>query len=179
MMAGDMKFRIGGMILGFLATAASGQTADEYHVKAAFLFNFAKFVDWPSQAFKSAADPISICIVGKNPFGNALSQAVSGQSVQGRSFAIRQIADLQQLSACHMAFVAGSERKRLLSIFEEIKNFAVLTIGESENFTAEGGMINFRIEEGNVRLQINAQAAAQQQIRISSKLLGLAEIVRK
>ena len=174
-----MKGWMGGMLLGLLATAASGQTADEYHVKAAFLFNFAKFVDWPPQAFKTPEDPISICIVGKNPFGNTLHQAVSGQTVQGKSLAVRQIADLQQVSACHIVFVAASERKRLASILGEIKTSAVLTVGESENFTAEGGMINFRIEDGNVRLQINVNAAVQQQIHISSKLLGLAEIVQK
>jgi YfiR/HmsC-like len=167
------------MVLGLLATAAWGQMAEEYHVKAAFLFNFAKFVDWPPQAFKSAADPIAICVVGTNPFGNALEQAVSGHVVEGRSFAVRQISDLQQMGACNMVFVPLSERKRLASIFHEMKTSGVLTVGECDNFTAEGGIINLRIEDGNVRIQINVVAAAQQQIHISSKLLGLAEIVRK
>jgi len=176
-----MIFRISlGIALGtVLGTSARAQVVDEYQLKAAFLYNFAKFVDWPPQAFKSPTDPIVICIVGKNPFGRNLDQAVKGQVVRGRSFIVRQVADLQQLSVCHMVFVAVSERKQLAAIFGEIKTSAVLTVGESENFTAEGGMINFRIEDGNVRLQINAQAAAQQQIHISSKLLGLAQIVRK
>jgi hypothetical protein len=173
-----MKFWMLGMILGFLATAA-GQTAEEYQVKAAFLLNFAKFVDWPPRTFKSATDPITICVVGKNPFGRTLDQAAVGQAIQGKPFSVRQLADLQQITACHIVFVASSERKRLAAIFHELKTSSALTVGETENFTAEGGIINFRIEDGNVRLQINPEAAAQQQIHISSKLLNLAEIVRK
>jgi hypothetical protein len=166
------------MLVVLLATAASGQT-DEYRVKAAFLYNFAKFVEWPEQAFKSAADPIAICVVGKNPFGGALDQAVIGQAAQGKLFAIRQVSEASQMRTCHILFVSSSERKRLTQIFEGIKNCAVLTVGESDNFTAEGGMVNFRIEEGNIHLQINPDAAAQQQLHISSKLLGLAQVVRK
>ena len=176
-----MIFRISlGIALGaVLGTSARAQVVDEYQLKAAFLYNFAKFVDWPPQAFKSATDPIAICIVGKNPFGRNLDQAVNGQVVQGKSFIVRQVADLQQMGTCQILFVASSERKRLAAILHEVKTAGVLTVGESDNFTAEGGIINFRIEDGNVRLQINAEAAAQQQLHISSKLLSLAEIVRK
>jgi hypothetical protein len=180
MVIGNVRFRINGMILGFLlAISALGQTADEYHVKAAFLYNFAKFVDWPPGAFKSARDPIVICIVGKNPFGGVLDQAVNQQAAQGRWFSVRPIADLEHVAACQILFVSSSERKRLPAIFSEIKTAGVLTVGECDNFTAEGGIINFRIEEGSVRIQINVDAAAQQQLHISSKLLSLAEIVRK
>lgn len=168
------------MTLGLLlATVACGQTSEEYRVKAAFLFNFAKFVEWPPQAFKSAGDPIAICVVGKDPFGGALDQAVSGQTVQGKSFSVRQLTDVQQIATCHIVFVSSSERKRLPSILHEIKTSGVLTVGECDNFTAEGGVVNFRIAEGTVRIQINVDAAAQQQLHISSKLLSLAEIVRK
>jgi hypothetical protein len=175
-----MNFPARGMIVGvLLATAVWAQTADEYRLKAAFLFNFAKFVDWPPGAFKTAGDPISICIVGKNPFGGALDQAVNGQAVQGKSFSIRQITDVHQMRGCHIIFVSSSERKRLPAIFSEIKTLGVLTVGECDNFAAEGGVVNFRIEEGTVRIQINVDAAALQQLHISSKLLSLAEIVRK
>jgi hypothetical protein len=168
------------MIWGFLlAASAQGQTADEYHVKAVFLYNFAKFVEWPPGSFKSAGDPIVICIVGKNPFGGVLDQAVNQQAAQGRWFSVRQVVDPPQMTACHILFVSSSERKRLPAIFSEIKNLGVLTVGESDNFTAEGGVVNFRIEDGSVRIQINVEAAAQQRLHISSKLLSLAEIVRK
>jgi hypothetical protein len=176
----NMSFPMRGLILGLsLATVGWGQTADEYHVKAAFLFNFAKFVEWPPQAFKSPSDPIAICVVGKDPFGDALEQAVNGRTAQGRSFTLRQLTDAHQAAGCQILFVSSSERKRLPSILREIKTSGVLAVGESDNFTAEGGVVNFRIEGGTVRIQINVEAAAQQQLHISSKLLGLAEIVRK
>jgi hypothetical protein len=135
-------------------------------------------VEWPPQVFKSAADPIAICVMGKDPFAGALDQAVNGRTVQGKSFAVRQLVDIQQMGTCQIVFVSSSERKRLPSILQT-KAPGVLTVGECDNFTAEGGIVNFRIEDGTVRIQINVDAAAQQQLRISSKLLSLAEIVRK
>jgi hypothetical protein len=162
-----------------LATAGWGQASEEYRVKAAFLFNFAKFVEWPPQTFKSSGDPIAICVVGKDPFAGVLDQAVNGQTAQGRSFSVRVLADVQRAGTCQIVFVSSSERKRLPAILHEIKAPGVLTVGECDNFTAEGGVVNFRIEDGTVRIQINVDAAAQQQLHISSKLLSLAEIVRK
>jgi hypothetical protein len=168
------------MILGLLmAASACGQAAEEYRVKAAFLFNFAKFVEWPPLAFKTAGDPITICVAGKDSFGGALDQAVSGKTVQGRPFVVRQLADIQQVGTCQIVFVGSSERKRLAAIFHEIRTSGVLTVGECDNFTAEGGIVNFRIVDGTVRIQINVDAAAEQGLHISSKLLSLAEIVRK
>ncbi len=163
----------------WLAAAVLGQTVEEYRVKAAFLFNFAKFVSWPPEAFKSASDPIAICVVGKDPFDGALEQAVRGQTVEGKPFAVRQVTDGKQMGACHIAFMGASERKRLPAIFEEIKNSCVLTVGESDDFTGQGGVVNLRLEDGRVRIQINLEAAGQHHLRISSKLLGVAEIVRK
>lgn len=172
-----MILRISAILFGvWLAAPVRAQTADEYRVKAAFLYNFAKFVEWPAQAFKGPADPISICIIGKNPFGNALEQAVIGQTVQGRAFTVRQVTEAP---GCQVLFVSSSERKRLPDILRQAKPPGVLTVGECDNFTAEGGVMNFRIQDGTVKIQVNVDAAAQQQIRISSKLLGLAEIVKK
>jgi hypothetical protein len=168
------------MILLHLLTAAGwGQTVEEYRVKAAFLYNFARFVEWPSQTFKKAGNPIAICVVGKDPFDGALDQAGNGQTAQGKSFSVRPLTDIRQIGSCQIVFVSSSERKRLPAIFHELKTSGVLTVGECDNFTAEGGIVNFRIAEGAVRIQINVEAAAQQQLHISSKLLSLAEIVRK
>jgi len=163
----------------WFAAAVLGQSAEEYRVKATFLFNFAKFVSWPPEAFKSASDPIAICVMGKDPFDGALEQAVRGQTVEGKPFAVRLVTDVKQIGGCHIAFLSASERKRMPSIFEEVKNSCVLTVGESDDFTGEGGVINFHIDEGRVRIQINLEAAGQQRLRISSKLLGVADIVKK
>jgi len=170
------------IILGILLSAGFGaraQEANEYLVKAAFLYNFAKFVEWPPQAFKNPADPIVIGVLGKNPFGDALARAVAGKALGARAFQVREISDAQQAAACHIVFISSSERKRFGSLLAGIGNAAVLTVGETDNFAAAGGIINFKIDGGNVRLQINVEAARKAQLRISAKLLSLAEIVEK
>jgi hypothetical protein len=168
------------MILGLLlATTVWAQKAEEYRVKAAFLFNFAKFVEWPAHAFKTSTDPIAICVVGQNLFGSALNDAVSGKTVDGRTFLVRQISGDQPTTGCQILFISSSERKRFHAILAEIKTTGVLTVGEAEDFAADGGIINFRIEAGRVCLQVNVDAADQARLRISSKLLSLAQIVKR
>ena len=99
--------------VGARAGAADEYRADEYRVKAAFLYNFAKFVEWPPQAFKSPSDPIVIGVLGKNPFGDALADEVAGKTLGGRAFQVREVTDAQQASGCQIVFVSSSERKRL------------------------------------------------------------------
>jgi hypothetical protein len=168
------------IVLGILlSTGARAQEANEYQVKAAFLYNFAKFVEWPSQAFKSPTDPIVIGVLGKNPFSDALAAAVAGKAWAGRAFQVREISTAQQAAGCQIVFISSSERKRLAALLADIGNAPVLTVGETENFTAAGGMVNFKIEAGSVRLQINVEAARKRELHISAKLLSLAEIVGK
>jgi YfiR/HmsC-like len=107
--------QIGAVVL--LQAQVRGQVADEYHVKAAYLYNFAKFVEWPSQVFKSATDPIAICVLGTDLFGESLDQTVNGKSLAGRPLTVRHIGDSQQAGACQILFVSSSERKRLAAIF--------------------------------------------------------------
>ena len=174
-----LRFSCGVVLAGLLNLTATGQTTDEYRLKAAFLYNFKKFVDWPSQAFKSPTDPLLICILGKNPFGDLVYEAVSGKVVQGRTFSVRQMPDVAQAKGCHILFVSGSERKHLAAILEAVEGSGVLTVGETEGFTNDGGVINFRIEGDHIQLHINVGAAVKQQLGISPKLLSLAELVRK
>jgi len=175
-----MSSWIKAMILGpLLVTAAWGQKVEEYRVKAAFLLNFAKFVEWPPGSFKASADPIAICVMGQNPFGNALNDAVSGKTVDGRTFLVRQLSAAQTASGCQILFVSSSERKRLPSILDDVKAGGVLTVGEMDNFASEGGIVNFKIDGGRVCLQVNVDAAGQARLRISSKLLSLAQIVKR
>ncbi len=162
-----------------LTTGARAQIIDEYQVKAAFLYNFAKFVEWPPQAFQTPTDPITICVLGPNPFGNALEEAVSGKRVEGRTFMVRQLSSDLPPAGCQILFIGSSEAKRWRAILGGIKTTGVLTVGETETFASEGGVINFRIEAGTVRLQVNLDAAEQAKLRISSKLLSLAQIVKR
>ena len=177
----NVAFRLScAVILGALLSAgARAQTTDEYRVKAVFLYNFAKFLEWPPQAFKSPSDPIVIGVLGKDPFGGALVSATAGKTLDGRGFQVREVADAQQAAQCQILFISSSERKRLGAVFAEIGSLAILTVGETDNFTSEGGDVNFKIRGGTVGLQINVEAARKQQLHISAKLLSLAEIVGK
>jgi hypothetical protein len=170
-------------LVAFLAAAAlfpasaQGQV-NEYQVKAAFLYNFARYVEWPAAAFTSPTDPIRICVLGQNRFGNALDQALAGKVVNGRPLVVDVVSNSQASSNCHILFVNSSERKRFLAVLDRIKGSSVLTVGEMPDFTADGGMINLRLEDGKVRFDVNVEAAGQGQLRISSKLLILAKIVK-
>jgi hypothetical protein len=157
---------------------ARGQTVDEYKIKAAFLYKFAKFVEWPPQAFRTPADPIVICVLGRNPFGDVLDRIVAGQSVDGRSFAVRPISGEPQIAGCHILFVSSSERKRMAAIVNAAESAATLTVGETDTFAVEGGMIELRVEDGRVRLQVNLSTAEKAGLHLSSTLLSLAKIVK-
>src|SRR5271155_5832027 len=104
-----------------LALSACAQIVDEYQVKAAFLYNFAKFVEWPPQAFKSATDPIVICVLGQNPFGQALDSAVAGKNVAGRGVVTREVPAALPAGSCQILFISASERKRWWAILDGIK----------------------------------------------------------
>jgi hypothetical protein len=167
------------LLLGLLiAYTASAQTVDEYVVKAAFLYNFAKFVEWPPETFKTDKDPIRICVLGQDPFGRALGDVVGGKTVVGRALVITEISNVSQSIECQMLFVSSSERKRLRAIFAELRMRGVLTIGDTEGFATQGGIVNFKLEDGRVRLEINVEAAGQAKLRISSQVLNLAQIVK-
>jgi hypothetical protein len=166
-------------VLGLVITPVLLGQVDEYQVKAFFLSNFTRYVEWPSQKFNSATDSIVICILGRDPFGNALEQAVQGKAVEGRAVVVRQISEIRPQSSCHILFVSESERKRFRSSASAIRGSGVLTVGESEGFANDGGVITFRLEDDKVRFEINTEAAGREQLRISSKLLSLARTQKK
>ena len=160
-------------------SAALGQSANQYQVKAAFLYNFAKFIEWPPQSFKGPDDPIAICVVGLNPFGAMIEDTVRGKTLDGRAFVVRNVPNVQQTGGCHILFISSSERKQVQSILESIKTPGVLTVGEAEGFARNGGIINFKLDGGKVRFEVNLEAAAKEGLQIRSNLLSLAEIVKK
>ena len=157
----------------------TGPVIDEYQVKAAFLFNFAKFVQWPATAFKSPGEPIRICVYGPDPFGSSLEDVVRGKAVGNRTFVVQEISNSQAARECHILFVAASEQKRLRSLLGNLKEASVLTVGETEDFTASGGVVNFKLEDARIQIEIDKDAAERAKLRISSKLLSLAHKARK
>jgi hypothetical protein len=176
----NMEFRLVtvAVLASLLVPWARGEEVEEYQVKAAFLYNFAKFVEWPSQAFKSPMDPIAVCVLGHNPFGHALEELIRGKSVEGRGLAFRQVADAQEARTCQILFISSSEVKRFRSLYADLKTAGILTVGEAQGFATGGGVINFKLDGGHVRFEINLDAAEHEQLHISSKLLSLAQIVK-
>jgi len=158
-----------------LAAASPPQPLDEYQVKAAFLYNFAKFVQWPSEAFQTATEAIAICILGQDPFGRSLADTVAGRAIEGRSIVVRHISDIKQAAGCHVLFIASTENKRSPAMLAGIKP-GTLTVGDSDA-SAAGAVINFKLDDGKVRFEINMDAAEREKLQISSRLLGLAHIV--
>ena len=168
------------VILGIHLAAAvtHEQTVDEYVLKAAVLYNVTRFVEWPPDAFKSPSDPIAVCILGENPFGDELSQVVSGKVHDGRKFTVRRVPDVSEAHGCQILFVSSSEQKRFRSILEGVPSRGTLTIGDTEGFSAQGGIITLLLEGEKIHLHVNVGVAERARVRISSRLLGLAEIVK-
>jgi len=166
------------LVLTFLticsARAATQESIDVYQVKAAFIYNFAKFVEWPHEAFKDSNERISICVLGRNPFGSLLADTVEGKIVGNRKFAVSLLSNVSEGRTCHILFVSAPQSKPARILLEEAKNPYLLTVGESNEFLAGGGMINLRVQDSHVRIEINREAASAAKFRISSRLLSLA-----
>jgi hypothetical protein len=160
------------------APGSQAQTSDEYQIKAAFLYKFAGFVQWPTAAFGETSTSLIVGVVGEDPFGRALDETINGKTINGLPFMIKRLKWGQDLRACQILFISSSERKRLPQIIAGLKGASVLTVGETGQFTQQGGVINFVMEENKVRFEINAEAAGAARLKISSKLLSLAKSVR-
>ncbi len=170
------RFVIAFSVSVVLAGTAHAQTSEQYRLKAAFLYNFAKFVQWPAQSFQNPADPFSICIYGQNPFGDSLAQATAGKTIDGHPIRIRPLGD-SQAAGCQILFVSDADRKRVKSTIDRVHGAGVLTVSDEPGFAARGGVINFKIDGNHLKFQINLSAAAEQKLTVSSKLLSLAEII--
>ena len=147
--------------------------ADEREVKAAFLLNFAAFVEWPANAFGSPTDPIVVGVYGADPFGATLEAIFSGETVRGRPFLIKRIPSGGDVSGCHIVFVSDPERPRFPSSLG-IRNRPILTVANAPNFAERGGIVEFMVERGRIRFRINRDAARAAGLTIGSKLLRLA-----
>jgi len=161
-----------------IATApASGGAPSEHQVKAAFLYNFANFVEWPDGALGPAGAPLKVCVVGTDPFGLALDEAFRDQVVQGRRVQIARGGSLAAVGRCHILFLSQSEQGRWPDLLKELDGAPTLTVADGPPLVRQGGMVNFVIEAKRVRFEINRLAAEHAGLRISSKLLALARIV--
>lgn len=165
------------LLLSFPAASLPlAPNAPEYDVKAAMIYNFALFIEWPDQSFTSANEPISVCVFGENPFGQSLETNFAGKTVRGRELEIRHVQHPSELQNCHIAFISPSEHKRVPEIITAIGNSSVLTIGDMKDFVESGGVIGFHTDDEKIRFDINVKAAQRANLKISYKLLNLATV---
>ena len=151
----------------------------EYQIKAAFLYRFIEFVEWPEEALPDTLDTITIGVLGESDIKEALETLVEGKQVRGHQVEIKHFGKAEPLEFCHVLFIGRSEKSRLREIPKMLKGWSTLTVGEVEGFARFGGMINFIIVENKVRFEINVRVAEKADLQISSKVLRLASIVKE
>ncbi len=150
----------------------------EYEVKAAYIYNFAKFVRWPKNALANGNENIRICVLGDDPFGSSLS-AIEGKTAADKRIVVRQTMSPQNARGCEIIFISGSEAERVRQIIRTVSGSPVLTVGDTEGFAEQGVIINFYMEKNTVRFEINPKAATRAGLRLSSNLLRIARIVEE
>jgi hypothetical protein len=169
-------------IFGIVALTAIGpraaaQPSLEYEVKAAFLLNFTRFVDWPASAFAEPSSPFAICVIGKDPFAGALDEIVKGENVNGRRLVVIRSEQVPPARTCQIAYFGTSGK----DLPKELAGAGpgVLTVGDGDTFAADGGMIAFVVDNRRVRFDINQKAAGLAGLKVSSRLLSVARTVKE
>jgi hypothetical protein len=164
-----------GVFISLALNSLAQSPPTEYQLKAAFLFNFAKFVEWPPEAFPETNSPIVIGVLGTNVFGNDLQNVIRDKTVNNRHFQFKNFDSPTQATNCHILFISPSLKDNLPKIVDGLHNASVLTVSETDQFISAGGMINFFIGDNKtVRFQISDDAAKKAGLKVSSKLLSLA-----
>ena len=162
----------------FVATCAfGGEPLTEAQVKAAYVYNFVKYVEWPATAFATAQSPVVLCVPAGDGLRGALA-AIDGKQAQGRVLQLRRAVRPEELRSCHILFVPESEERAAAELLRRVRSLPVLTVGEHDGFTAAGGVIGFVVRDDRVQFEINPDAASRADLRVSSRLLQLATIVR-
>jgi len=158
---------------------AAADAALEYRVKAAFLYNFAKFVTWPGTAFASPEAPVVFCVVGEDPFGELLESTTKDRKVEGREIEIRRVPHDAVLAGCHLVFTSEVDGGRMARVLQQAAAAGALAIGESDDFLTQGGMVRLLVEEGKVRFDVSTRATETVGLKVSSQLLKLAREVER
>ena len=171
-----LAFSIG---LATLVVAAPARPAppSEHEVKAAYLFNFASFVQWPPTAFGGPDSPLTICLLGPDPFGPLLDATLADEKVEGRSLVARRLTSLREAERCQIVFVPAVEQRQLPALLALLDARPALTVGESDGFARDGGMIGFVLQNDTVRFEVNSAAVERAGLKMSAHLLKLARLV--
>ena len=150
----------------------------EYQVKAAYLYNFGKFVEWPTRGTTSESS-FNICVLGQDPFGSTFGSTLGGENIKGKSVLLKRIPNAQEAVGCHILFISSSEEPRLKEILAALDKTSVLTVSDMPQFTRRGGMIQFVIDANRVRFEVNLTSAERTGLTVSSQLLKVAISVRR
>ncbi|MCH7542930.1 MAG: YfiR family protein [Proteobacteria bacterium] len=160
------------------ANSAKASASREYRIKAAFLYNFAKFTVWPVEAFADAKAPLRLCILGEDRFHGAF-KALEGRTVKNRPIVASRPSSTDSLGQCHLLFIGASEHGRLGTILESLRGMPVLAVGDTPRFARSGGIIRLETVDNRVRFEINVEAAHHAKLKLDSRLLRLGRIVGK
>jgi len=163
------------LFLPIFALQAAGQRASEYQLKAAFVYNFTKFIDWPGESVRSLT--FQICVLGQNPFGSELTQLTDGKVIEGHPVQVLIVTNYHLARSCQVVFISASENAHMKEILSALRGRSVLTVGDSQGFVDAGGMIELLVEDERMRFQVNLHAANEARLKISAKLLSLAKAV--
>jgi hypothetical protein len=164
--------------LDALRPAYAQSTQREYQLKAAFVYNFIKFVDWPGAVLPETSDTISVCVLGEEAFAEGFD-TLKDKTVKGKKLAVRRLEQVKDADGCHVLFISSSADKRAPQVLQTLQSASVLTVGEMDRFPQLGGIINFVVERNKLRFEINVSSAERARLKLSSQLLSLAKVVRQ
>lgn len=159
------------------AVAAQSGEATEVELKAAYIYRFANFVEWPSNSFSSASSPIALCVFNEDELAATLEQAVRGRVAQNRTFKVQRTKKAEALKTCHIIFIGNVRNERLFMILNSLRDSGALLVGESSTFGRDGGHIQFYLDQNKLGFYLNIDAVARAHLKISSKLLLVAAII--
>jgi hypothetical protein len=168
--------------LGLFSSTTGAQQAkpSEYKVKAIYLYNFGKFVEWPeAREPREQPDRFLICVLGKDPFGSLLDSTIKGEDVNGMNLSAKRVSNAADATGCRILFISSSEADRVVTILQELHSKPILTVSDIANFCDRGGMIQFELKEEKVRFAVNMTAAEKAGLTLSSQLVKVATSVRR
>ncbi len=157
-----------------LNTHAADKKPTDYRIKAAFIYNFLKFIEWPANLHECS---LTLCIFGDDPFGNNI-KILEGKHFGDKEILVKYISSIQDVKEGDILFIASSEKRNIKPLIDTISGLSILTVGDTKKYSENGVIINFYIERSKVRFKINVDTANRAGLKISSKLLNLAKIVR-
>jgi hypothetical protein len=173
-----MVLAVAGMLMGVPCLGAQGSRPTDYDVKAAYLYNFGRFVEWPA-GVAAGSDSFTVCVLGQDPFGPALDATLAGETIGGKRAAAKRISSPQEAATCQILFLSSTEENRLDQVIGVLRKEAVLTVSDMPKFSQRGGMIQFVLEGKKVRFEVNLSAVQQAGLSLSSELLKVAIAVRR